>query len=370
MKILFVTNSLGIAGAERQISIVANAVNTRTDHKIDVVYYKKMTEEFNIDGCDIYLIDKDKLGKIKTEIELIKLIRRNKYDVVHAMGGGTANIYGRLAAIFAKVPVVIGAMLGQKHFASKSMRLFNKLINRVSDYWTINNEALRPILLDSFPNVPSEHVFYVHNGYYGQDSIDYKEDVVTEYDKDKNNNFTFGCVGRLTKVKNYPMFVDAASIVIKKNTNVRFWIFGDGELSAGLEQSIKEKHLEDYFRLWGVKRDIDAALNRMDVYVLTSNTEGTPNALIEALRAGKPIISTNCTNLSEMIDEGNNGYIIPVGDAEALAEKMLDMIREYSENKESYEKRSNELFKQTYSVNRACDELIHVYQTVMKEVVK
>ncbi len=369
MKILFVTNALGIGGAERQISIVANAVNLSTKDRIDIVYYKKANEEFEIGGCNVYFIDKDKLGKIRAELKLIKLIRLNKYDVVHAMGGGTANIYGRLAAIFAKTPVIIGAMLGQKHFTLKRMVSANKMINKKSDFWTINNEALRPILLETFPKVRNEHVYYVHNGYPGWDSIDYQEDAVTEYDLDKKDCFVFGSVGRLTKVKNYHLYIEAASIVAKEVPNVRFWLFGDGELAEELKQTIQEKKLENHFKLWGVKRDIDVALSRMNAFVLTSNTEGTPNVLVEALRAGKPVISTNCTNLSEMIDE-NNGYVIPVGDARALAERMLDIIHEYPQKKDIYQKSSKKLFEKSYSIENACEELIHVYQTAMKEVAK
>lgn len=366
LKILFVTNTIGIAGAERQIAILTEKINAIPGYCVDVVYYKHLETAYSIDKEHQFFIDKDKFGRFGALRRMRKLIKEGRYDIVHAFGGGSANIYGRWAALRAKTPVIIGAMLGKKHFASPSQRILNALINRSTDYWTINNIELKPILLHAFPNIHQEHVFLVHNGFPSADDTEYQEKQRTDFDIEKGDRFVFGSVGRLVLVKNQALFIKAADAVKKAIPNAQFWLIGDGALREELEKEVNERSLGDAFRFWGIRMDVDAALRRMDVFVLTSNTEGSPNTLAEALRAGKPVVSTRSTDLSEMIAEGENGYAVPVGDEKALADAMIRIFKDCMTKREQMERKSCALFEKSFSIELACEELLSTYRKIME----
>ena len=99
-------------------------------------------------------------------------------------------------------------------------------------------------------------------------------------------------------------------IVDSTNRPVRFWVVGNGEEYDNLTKLAKELGIEDKVKFWGYRSDVDVMMSRADVFMQTSFTEGSPNTVAEAMRASKPIISTRSTDLSEMIDNDVNGYIV------------------------------------------------------------
>lgn len=125
-------------------------------------------------------------------------------------------------------------------------------------------------------------------------------------------------IGRLEKVKNLDLLFDALPSLDTKDFKVI--ILGEGSLQSHFAERIKRENLNDKVFLMGYQDNIYPYLNRADVFVLTSNFEGMPGALIQALATGTCCISTDCpTGPAELIDSGSNGLLIPKGDAKALA---------------------------------------------------
>lgn len=103
------------------------------------------------------------------------------------------------------------------------------------------------------------------------------------------------------------------------------------------------------------------------MFVLTSNNEGSPNTVAEALRAGKPVIATDCTDLSEMVDEGRNGFIIPVGDAAALEERMERILVMTESEVMAMREHSRQLFQETFLLEQTVEELLELYTELLRE---
>ena len=103
------------------------------------------------------------------------------------------------------------------------------------------------------------------------------------------------------------------------------------------------------------------------IVVLTSDSEGCPNTLLEALRASLPVISTNCTSLDEIISEGINGYIVEVGDAEALAEKVKLVLSYSEETRQNMGVKSRQIIQEHFSLSIATKKLEQVYVKCLKQ---
>ena len=134
-------------------------------------------------------------------------------------------------------------------------------------------------------------------------------------------------VGRLDDQKNYSMAVEAISQLKSEYPNIHLDIFGKGWYEDFIKKDIEEKGVCENITLRGWTQNAVQELLDHDLYLMTSDYEGMPNALMEAMAVGLPVISTDCpTGPSDLIENGVNGYLIPVGDAKSLAEKIREII--------------------------------------------
>lgn len=135
-------------------------------------------------------------------------------------------------------------------------------------------------------------------------------------------------VGRLELQKNQKMLIEAFSKVKSVYPNMRLEIYGEGSQRQELEKLIRRLNLCDSVFLMGTCKDIFHKICDAKLFVLSSDFEGMPNALIEAMSLGIPSISTDCPcgGPSMLIKDGVNGYLVPVGDANFLAEKIVEFF--------------------------------------------
>ncbi|KRU22853.1 glycosyltransferase family 4 protein [Psychrobacter piscatorii] len=141
-----------------------------------------------------------------------------------------------------------------------------------------------------------------------------------------SNDIVIGSVGRFNSVKNQKLFVEVASILVKKLPNLKFMIVGRGNdiENKELVSWIKNYNLECKFRLLGQRDDVPKCLKAMDVFCLHSKTEGFPNVLVEAMAAGLPCVSTNVGDAKHILQ--SYGAIVPTNDANALANSLISSI--------------------------------------------
>lgn len=133
-------------------------------------------------------------------------------------------------------------------------------------------------------------------------------------------------VGRLTPQKDYKTLLQAFSIA-RGTRDLRLMILGEGELRSGLETLIEQLGLVEDVALPGFTENPFAYMRQADMFVLSSLWEGLPTVLIEAMACGAPVISTDCpSGPDEILENGKWGRLVPVGDANALAQAMLDTL--------------------------------------------
>lgn len=139
--------------------------------------------------------------------------------------------------------------------------------------------------------------------------------------------------GRLEKEKNYAMLVDAFTKTRERHPKSQLFIYGEGSLREKLQEKIKECGIEGNILLMGATDDIPKVLSEASIFVLSSITEGMPNALMEAMAVGVPCIATDCPcgGPRMLIDSGENGILVKNNDATALAEAMERLMNNPAE---------------------------------------
>lgn len=135
---------------------------------------------------------------------------------------------------------------------------------------------------------------------------------------------TIVAAGRLEKQKNFPLLIETFSEFVKKHTDYKLYIYGEGRLRSDLETLVENLDLCDKVFLLGRKSNLLELMNSASVFVLSSDYEGIPNVLLEAMCMGMPVISTDCPSGGprELIKNGQNGLLVPVNDKKKLLAAM------------------------------------------------
>jgi len=138
---------------------------------------------------------------------------------------------------------------------------------------------------------------------------------------------TFGMMGRFSEEKNHALFVEAARQVVAERPEARFVIAGQGPLEAEIRAAVKRAGLEPVVSFPGYT-SVAAFMGGIDVYVMCSTIENLPYSILEAMAWSRPVIGTHVGGIPDLVDHGRSGRLVPLGDAEALSDAMLLLVRQ------------------------------------------
>lgn len=302
----------------------------------------KETRELMSAGYDIHHIEIARsanpiLALIST-FKLIKLFRKEKFDVVH-VHTPVASLAGRLAAWVSRVPIVVYTAHG--FYFHDDMPTWKRkiciLIERIAGLWTDilftqSSEDAETAVNERI--MPKDCVLAIGNGVNVNrfNPKTYSNCVSLRASINiPNDAFVFGFIGRHVREKGIAEFLDAAQKVAAENLNVYFITIGaklDSDHADGVAQELyatKEK-LKDRFVMLGQRDDIPELLLSMDVFCLPSWREGMPRSIIEAMMMSKPVIATNIRGSREEVIHGVTGTLVPVRSSNALAAAMFDLL--------------------------------------------
>ncbi|KAF1695304.1 glycosyltransferase [Pseudoxanthomonas koreensis] len=134
-------------------------------------------------------------------------------------------------------------------------------------------------------------------------------------------------VGALKAAKNFPLLLDAVAR-LRQHIDARLLILGEGDLRPALEAQVRALDLHDAVYLPGFAMETVLFYSHADLFVLSSDYEGFGNVIVEALEHGVPVVSTDCpSGPREILEDGRHGRLVPVGDAQALADAMLEALQ-------------------------------------------
>ena len=170
-----------------------------------------------------------------------------------------------------------------------------------------------------------------------------------------------GTIGALVAQKDHHTLVEAAAIVVKHVSDVRFVILGEGELRPQLEKQIKHLHLERHVFLAGFRADVLELLKDVDVFALSSTHEGMCTSLLDAMAAEKPAVATSVGGVPEVVDEPATGFLVPPRDAAALAARIIQLLKDHALRRRMG-RAGLERVRQIFTVERMVQETVAAYE--------
>lgn len=298
-------------------------------------------------GLDLSAIDKTfevpferqplRPNNIKAYRELKKIIDGNGYDAVHChtpMGA----VITRLAAKSArkKGTKVIYTAHGFHFFKGASIKnwmLFYPVEKYLSKYTdcliTINSEDCELAHKKKFRagKIYKVHGVGVELDQFKAVDADEKARLRAEYGYD-GDTFIMIYPADLSVRKNQPMLFDALQKIAEKNKNVKLLLPGQPIRLEEYKRMVSERGIADNVEFLGYRRDINNLVGLSDLSVASSFQEGLPINIIEAMAMGNAIVATDVRGNNDAVEDGVNGYLVPVGDSDLMAEKILELMND------------------------------------------
>ncbi|MBR4113399.1 MAG: glycosyltransferase family 4 protein, partial [Anaerotignum sp.] len=256
--------------------------------------------------------------------------KEEKPDIVHTHASMTA----RMAARAAMVPSIFNT----KHCMESAPGILPKKIIRrevnaaFSDKIIAVSRAVRRSMVHAGTN--PEQIAVVYNGIepIAIPAAEEKAALLQSYGG-KEGEMAVGMVARLEEVKDHETFLLAAQNVLEHRRDVRFYIVGDGSLRDELERRAYELGISSNVTFTGFIKDVEKIEAALDIAVITSKAEALCLSIIESMIAGIPAVGTDSGGVAEVIKHGENGFLVPIGDADQLAERIEELLADDAKRK-------------------------------------
>ena len=339
-RVLHVIDSLDLGGAQ---VVVLNLLEHADRKRFEVeaaclhghgVFWKRLCDT----GLPIHSLSPHRLFPIYLPA-LASLILRRRYEIVHCHLLG-ANLLAKPLAALLGVPIRIN----HDHCNDKRanphgiVATADRLANRLSTHICAVSETTRKFLLES-ENIASDRVSTIHNGINletFQPRPHLRSSTRSRWDLPEDA-FVVGGIGRLTYQKNFALFLEVASAVIKHHPRTVFVIAGTGEDDPTLREQAANLDLGSRIRFLGHIEDISLLYPALDLLLLPSRYEGLPITVLEAMAVGLPIVASRLDGIAEVLVDGESGCLVEPGDRDAFVASIHQSIsdpdrsRRYSE---------------------------------------
>ncbi len=295
---------------------------------------------------------------------LRKIIRKYHIDLLHAHLDDM-NFYATLGGWLCGKPVVttFHGLIGNWTEQKLKTRLKLAVVRHRACRIIAVSDFMRETLIDRWKMPPPR----VHRIYNGVDfSVFETEDVhrgIREEYGIPTDAPLVAAVGNIREPKGYEYLVRAAKIVREKIPESRFLIIGQGEgaLLDQLNALITELDLTETVIVTGFREDIPQLLSQIDLFALTSLTEGLSIATIEAMAAGKAVVVTASGGPEEIVDDGVTGFLVPPADDQSLAERITQVLSDH-QLRQTISEAGRQSVRQKFSIGHNVNEYIKVYR--------
>ncbi len=368
MKILLLSTSMGMGGADQQLLSAATGLRDR-GHEVRIVSLTPLGEmgaRARAAGLATESLGMQRgIADPRGLTRLVRLVRAWRPAVLHSHMLH-ANLMARAVRLFAPVPAVVSTI--HNIYEGGRLRMLGyRLTNGLVDHVTIISQAAA----DRFVGegiVPASLLEVVPNGV---DTERYQSVPPGTRERLRQSlglgaEFAWLAVGRFEAAKDYPNMLRAFARVREEQPGAVLLLVGRGSLQVGTEALAAALGLEGQVRFGGTREDVPEFMTVADGYVMSSAWEGMPMVLLEAAAAGLPIVATRVGGNQEVVRDGDTGFLAPPGDDAALGAAMLRLMALPETERRAMGAHGHDHVRQHYGLGRVVDRYEAVYRAVLR----
>jgi len=366
--ILFLTTGLAYGGAETQLVNLSTRLKKRGWDVcvVSMLPPQAFTEELEAVGIPWATLHMRRgVPDPRAVFKLVKILRQWRPDIVHSHMIH-ANLLGRVARVFYKIPVLISTA----HNINEGGR-WREIAYRLTDFLADITTNVSRAAVDRYIKVgaaPKDKIFFMPNGI-DTFRFQFNQDARLQLRRDLelSKSHTWLAVGRFEEAKDYPNLLRAFKRVIDERNDAILLIAGQGTLFEEIKGMAYTLGLTEKVRFLGVRRDVSKLMSAADAYVMSSAWEGLPMVLLEAAACELPIVATDVGGNSEIVLDGVSGYIVPPRDPEALAAAMLKMMSLSEDERKAMGQAGRAHIEANYSLDHVVDRWEKLYIDLLRQ---
>jgi glycosyltransferase involved in cell wall biosynthesis len=312
------------------------------------------------------------LSDVWATVTLWRFLRQERPSIVHTHTS-KAGAVGRIAAWFARVPVVIHTPHGHVFYGyygrvkSRLVCLAERLLAKITDrIITLTDRGAQEhtqygiARREKFATIPSGIALQAFRSVHVDPVAKRKELGLPPED------LIVGTVGRLVPVKGHAWLLKSVPRVLAEVPQACFALIGEGPLAEHLRQLAEELAISRRVMFLGARQDVPECLAALDLFVLPSLNEGMGLALVEAMAMGLPVVATRVGGIPDVVREGETGLLVPPGDEKALALAMLSLLRD-PDRRRAYGEAAKRRVDERFDAASTVREVERLYETVWRE---
>lgn len=360
INVLHLLTTLSLGGTETMIYnlVQDKSLDDKVDYTLvvlkDIINEELKEELLNIKDCKIYIFDQKDFKHPKTLFKLLKIIIKNKIDIVHSHGEKWS-FYCKLLMPWVKLVRTTHDTTVVKNYSN----FWVFLVKRIVDM----NTAISDAVLAEFKDRKINNVVKVYNGI----KVSRFAKEKTEKNSDNNILKIVNVARLMLPKKGQDILINALSECKQRGLQFSCDFIGGtyNEISeTTLRNLVKEKHLENEIKFVGEEYHIENLLSNYDVFILPSRFEGFGLVLLEAMASGLPVIASNIDGPIELINDGENGLLFESENPIDLADKIEYIYNNRTKLKELAETAS--LYVQNFDISVMCKNFYNVYKDLLK----
>jgi glycosyltransferase involved in cell wall biosynthesis len=375
IKILFLIDFLAsrygmVGGTERQLieKIARLDKHEFTPYLIYLQkrYHSELMSEISCYNDVLHIYSLKSLGNITKYIRLWKFIREQNIDIIETVFFDSIMV-GVITAKLAGVKHIISCRRDMGFWYSKPLLKILVFLNYFTDRIIVNSQAIK-LHIANHEKISSAKIDVIHNGIdVDKFATINRTNLHAEFPSINFDDKIVGFVGNFNRqVKRVDLFIRALANVIKEDQRVKFVILGDGKLKPQLLQLSQKLGVENYLIWTGRKDNPVPYIKAFDIGVVSSDSEGFCNAILEYMAAGLPVVATDTGGNPELIEDGGSGFLVPVNDHHALAEKISFLLA----NKDTafaMGQRGKKIVEEKYSWDKIIKEYEAYYENLASQ---
>jgi glycosyltransferase involved in cell wall biosynthesis len=363
----YVVNSLNPGGTERLV--VEMSLAFKADFDVMVLCLDEpglWAGDLRAAGIPVHCLWRQPGIDLAIPVRLARQFRRSNTRIVHAHQC-TPWFYGALSRLFHFAPRLLLEEHGRffPEVENRKRVLVNRvLVSKLTHRFIAVSEDVGS-RLEKYEGLDRARIEVIYNGVKADTPLnpDARQQLRSELGFD-SESFVVGTVGRFDPIKNLPMLVGSLARAAKSITSLRGLLVGDGPVFNQIRSQVGEEGLADRMRMTGFREDARKLIQCMDLFVLSSFSEGTSMALLEAMAAGVPVAVTAVGGNPELVVSGETGWVVPSDSVEALSAAILDAASDAPKRRRMAEA-GQQRFMNHYAFERMIESYRRVYQSLL-----
>jgi L-malate glycosyltransferase len=379
-RVLHLLNSFEIGGTERQaVELLKRLDPERFDVQVAALhirgpFFRELAARYPT-VQEFPLTSFYNVNALRQVLRLSEFMRRERIDLLHTHG-----FYdGLLGVVAARLASQVRCIAAQRHLKLSDRRVHDwgtRTIHRLADRLLVNSEAIRDYLIEHYDVAPQK-IALIRNGLLFSDAearangkeegsharLSAHDRLCRELRLNREARLV-GTVARLHPVKGHRYLIEAAVRVVHAFPQAHFLLVGSGPLRDEIEIQAVQLGVSQHVHVLGDRPDAAQLVGDFDCAVLASLQEGLPNAVMEAMAAGTPVVATAVGGVPELIRDGETGYLVQPADVESLAAGIIHVLSRPEEAR-AVGARGRDFVRRTFEMQRMVSAVESLYEEVV-----